>query len=35
MATGFVRTLSAMYLQGNAAFAHSFLGHHLMELMGR
>ena len=34
LATGSVRVFTALYLQGNAGFSHSFIGHSLIELMG-
>jgi hypothetical protein len=35
LATGLVRLVTGMYLQGNAGFANSAMGHALLQLMGR
>ena len=35
LATCFVRVVTALYLQGNVGFSHTFLGRHLLDLMGR
>jgi len=34
LATGSVRMFTGLYLQGNVGFAHSFIGHSIIELMG-
>jgi hypothetical protein len=34
MATGLVRAVTAMYLQGNAGLSHSYLGGHLLKMIG-
>ena len=34
LATGSVRVFTALYLQGNAGFSHSFIGHTIIELIG-
>ena len=34
LATGSVRVFTALYLQGNVGFAHSFVGHSIIELIG-
>jgi len=34
LATGSVRAFTALYLQGNVGFSHSFIGHTIIELIG-
>jgi len=34
LATGLVRVVTALYLQGNVGFSHTLIGRHLMDVMG-